>query len=53
MRPDPPLGTFECNGERMDAVYQTSVDMLHLCMPQYLVDGIKRARLVWTGDLHP
>ena len=52
-RPDAPLGAFESNDERINAVYQTSVDTLHLCMQQHLWDGIKRDRLVWAGDLHP
>jgi alpha-L-rhamnosidase len=28
-------------------------DTVHLCMQDYLWDGIKRDRLVWIGDMHP
>lgn len=53
MRPDPYVGAFECSDARVNAVWQTAADTLHLCMQQYLWDGVKRDRLVWAGDLHP
>ncbi|MGN6507426.1 MAG: alpha-L-rhamnosidase-related protein, partial [Tepidisphaeraceae bacterium] len=53
MRPEPVLGTFECNDPRINDIWATAVHTLRLCMQDYLWDGAKRDRLVWAGDLHP
>lgn len=49
----PYLGSFRCNDERLNEIWRTGARTLHLCMQDYLWDGIKRDRLVWMGDLHP
>lgn len=49
----PRLGSFRCNDGRVNAVFDTAVRTLHLCMQDYVWDGIKRDRLVWQGDMHP
>lgn len=46
-------GHFECSDERLNQIWQTGADTVHLCMQDMLWDGIKRDRLVWVGDLHP
>ena len=46
-------GTFECNDERLNHIWQTGARTVHLNMQEYLWDGIKRDRLVWMGDMHP
>ena len=46
-------GTFECNDERLNQIWQTGARTVHLNMQEYLWDGIKRDRLVWMGDMHP
>ena len=46
-------GTFECNDERLNQIWQTEARTVHLNMQEYLWDGIKRDRLVWMGDMHP
>ena len=53
MRPEPIAGAFECSDPRINAIWQTSVHTLGLCMQDSLWDGVKRDRLVWAGDLHP
>ena len=53
MRPIEPLGTFDCSDERLNQIWQTGARTVHLCMQDYLWDGIKRDRLVWVGDMHP
>ena len=53
MRPEPFAGSFECDDDRINAIWQTAAHTLHLCMQQHLWDGVKRDRLVWAGDLHP
>ena len=53
MRPLDYLGTFECNDARLNQIWQTGAYTVHLCMQDYVWDGIKRDRLVWIGDLHP
>lgn len=53
LRPLEHLGTFECSDPRLNQIWQTGADTVHLCMQEYVWDGIKRDRLVWIGDLHP
>lgn len=49
----PYRGSFKCNDERLNKIWQTGAYTVHLNMQEYLWDGIKRDRLVWMGDLHP
>ena len=53
MRDDEMVGAFECNDERLNEIWQVGADTVHLCMQDFLWDGIKRDRLVWLGDMHP
>lgn len=46
-------GSFECSDERINRIWRTGAYTVHLCMQDYIYDGIKRDRLVWLGDLHP
>ncbi|MBE6597643.1 MAG: alpha-L-rhamnosidase [Ruminococcaceae bacterium] len=48
----PYLGSFRCSDELLNRIYDTAVRTVHLCMQEYLWDGIKRDRLVWIGDMH-
>lgn len=48
-----PVGTFECDDDRVNEIYRTAARTLYLCMQNRLWDGIKRDRLVWIGDMHP
>jgi len=47
------LGSFRCSDDRLNQIWQTGAYTVHLCMQDYLWDGIKRDRLVWIGDMHP
>ena len=49
----PYLGSFKCNDDRLNQIWQTGAYTVHLCMQDYLWDGAKRDRLVWMGDMHP
>lgn len=49
----PYLGSFKSNDERLNKIWETGAYTVHLNMQQYLLDGIKRDRLVWVGDMHP
>jgi hypothetical protein len=49
----PRMGSFESNDERLNRIFKTAVDTVHLNMQEYIWDGIKRDRLVWAGDMHP
>lgn len=49
----PYRGSFRSNDERLNEIWQTGAYTVHLCMQEYLWDGIKRDRLVWMGDMHP
>lgn len=47
------VGSFRCDDERLNRIWQTGAYTVHLNMQDYLWDGIKRDRLVWIGDMHP
>ena len=49
----PYLGSFKCDNDRLNQIWQTGAYTVHLNMQEYLWDGIKRDRLVWIGDMHP
>jgi len=49
----PYLGSFRCNDERLNKIWEVGAYTVHLNMQDYLWDGIKRDRLVWVGDMHP
>ncbi len=49
----PYLGSFRCDDDRLNRIWQTAAYTVHLNMQDYLWDGIKRDRLVWMGDMHP
>lgn len=53
IRDVPQRGSFRCNDERLNRIWQVGAYTVHLNMQDYLWDGIKRDRLVWMGDLHP
>ena len=44
-------GAFACSDSVLTKVWMTSAYTLHLCMHDFLIDGIKRDRLPWTGDM--
>lgn len=46
-------GSFQCNDERLNRIWQTSAYTVHLNCQEYIYDGAKRDRLVWMGDLYP
>lgn len=47
------LGSFRCDNDVLNKIYDTAAYTCHLNMQQYIWDGIKRDRLVWVGDMHP
>ncbi|WP_163712634.1 alpha-L-rhamnosidase-related protein [Mangrovibacterium lignilyticum] len=53
LRDIPYLGSFKCSDERLNKIWETGAYTVHLCMQDYLWDGIKRDRMVWAGDMHP
>ena len=50
----PEIGSFECDDELVNTIWNTAAYTLRLCIQNgYIWDGIKRDRLVWIGDLYP
>lgn len=45
-------GSFESSDELLNQIWHVGARTVHLCMQDYLWDGIKRDRLVWIGDMH-
>ena len=46
-----PAGCFSCGDARKERLWRTGVETLRLCTRTFLIDGIKRDRLPWAGDL--
>ena len=42
---------FSCGDEELDLIWEQSVYTLRLCTYYFLIDGVKRDRLPWAGDL--
>lgn len=53
MRELPHVGAFQCSDERLNEIWRVGADTVHLCLQDFVWDGIKRDRAVWIGDLHP
>ncbi|MCW3807367.1 alpha-L-rhamnosidase C-terminal domain-containing protein [Plebeiibacterium marinum] len=49
----PYLGSFKSDDDKLNKIWETGAYTVHLCMQDYLLDGIKRDRMVWSGDMHP
>ncbi|MCI5779595.1 MAG: hypothetical protein MR051_07275 [Lentisphaeria bacterium] len=42
---------FSCGDAGLDAIWERSVYTLRLCTRYFMIDGVKRDRLPWAGDL--
>lgn len=42
---------FSCGDEELNDIWEKSVYTLQLCTHYFLIDGVKRDRLPWAGDL--
>lgn len=49
----PEIGHFECSDDLLNQTWRVGRRTVQLCMQNYLLDGIKRDRMVWMGDIHP
>ncbi|MBQ8098793.1 MAG: alpha-L-rhamnosidase [Bacteroidaceae bacterium] len=49
----PYLGSFKCDDENLNEIWNVGAYTVHLNMQEYIWDGIKRDRLIWLGDMHP
>lgn len=50
----PEDGAFSCSDEQLNRIWQTAARTLRLCLKNgCFVDGVKRDRLVWIGDVYP
>ncbi len=45
-------GSFRCNDEKINRLWETCVYTYHLCCREVLLDGIKRDRWCWGGDAY-
>ncbi|RAP74061.1 alpha-L-rhamnosidase C-terminal domain-containing protein [Paenibacillus montanisoli] len=50
--PIEPKGTFRCSDELVNRIWDTSVYTLHLNTREFFLDGVKRDRWVWSGDVY-
>jgi len=44
-------GSFECDDEELNKIFETAKYTLFLTMQKHLWEGVKRDRLVWVGDM--
>lgn len=45
------FGSFTSDNEELNKIFEVATRTAKLCVLDYIVDGIKRDRLVWAGDL--
>ncbi len=43
-------GSFKCNDEELNKIWQVGAYTMHLTTREFFIDGIKRDRWVWSGD---
>lgn len=48
--PETAKGTFRCNDEEVNKMWDVGVYTLQLTTREFFIDGIKRDRWVWSGD---
>ena len=46
------IGSFRCDDERVEKIFDLCVYTLHLNSRECYTDGIKRDRWVWAGDAY-
>lgn len=46
-------GTFQSSDPLLNDIWKVGARTVHLCCQDYILDGIKRDRMVWMGDIHP
>ena len=45
-------GTFRCNDEMVNKMWDIGIYTLHLTTREFFIDGIKRDRWTWSGDAY-
>jgi len=45
-------GSFRCNNEELNKIWQVADYTLHLNTREFFIDGIKRDRWIWSGDAY-
>lgn len=48
--PEEYRGTFRCNDEELNRIWDIGAYTMHLTTREFFIDGIKRDRWVWSGD---
>jgi len=43
-------GSFRCNDQQLNKIWQVAAYTLHLNTREFFIDGIKRDRWIWSGD---
>lgn len=51
-KPEEYRGTFRCNDEELNRIWDVSTYTMHLTTREFFIDGIKRDRWVWSGDAY-
>ena len=48
--PEDYRGSFRCNDEELNRIWEVGAYTMHLTTREFFIDGIKRDRWVWSGD---
>lgn len=46
------IGKFESDNDELNKIFNVASRTASICVQNYIYDGIKRDRLVWSGDLY-
>ncbi len=44
-------GSFACSDSRLTRIWYGGAYTAHLCMQEHILDGVKRDRILWSGDV--
>ena len=47
------IGTFRSSDDLLNRIFDTCVHTIRLNIQECILDGVKRDRLLWGGDMHP
>ena len=47
------IGFFHSSDQLLNQIFDTCIHTVKLNMQDYLLDGVKRDRLIWGGDMYP
>ncbi|MFQ7701799.1 MAG: hypothetical protein ACLRL0_11130, partial [Christensenellaceae bacterium] len=50
--PDEPKCSFKCEDKKLQEIFDVSLYTFGLCKKEFILDGVKRDRWTWSGDVY-